>query len=157
MKIAPILLLLTFICIVFACTKSGNNNNKIVTVRVPDSTVIMYATLDSTLWQADSVSGLLIPMGADSGHYNLSITAKKASNFTTVNLYIGNYTGIGTYNINPPYVTATYYKSGERHFALSGLINVSNDSTADLQGNFNFIADSANGLHASNGVFRFPL
>ncbi len=125
--------------------------------RVPDSTVIMYATIDSATWAADSVSGLLIPFGNDSGHYNLSITAKGGGNSSVMNLYITNYTGAGTYNINPPMVSATFYRSSVRHFALSGQVSITNDSLSDLQGVFNFIADSANGMNVSGGVFRFPL
>ncbi len=157
MKFTPaFIIIIGFLCFI-SCSKGNNNNNTIVTQRIPDSTVIMYATLDSAVWQADSVSGLLIPIGNDSGHYNLSITAKKAANSTVMNLYIGHYNGMGTYTINPPSVTATFYSGGKRHYALSGTIAISNDSTADMQGTYNFIADSASGLKVSNGVFRFPL
>jgi hypothetical protein len=126
---------------------------------IPDSTVLMYATIDTFLWSADSVNGLLIPFGNDSGHYNLSITAKKASggSISVIYLYITNYTGIGSYNINPPSVSATYYAGSARHYALSGQVSITNDSTADMQGTFSFVADSANGLNVSNGIFRFPL
>jgi hypothetical protein len=157
MRFAITFIVFISVVVIMSCSKGNNNNNTIVTQRIPDSTVIMYATLDSAVWQADSVSGLLIPIGNDSGHYNLSITAKKAANSTVMNLYIGNYSGMGTYTINPPAVAATFYSGAKRHYALSGTIVISNDSTADMQGTYNFIADSANGLKVSNGVFRFPL
>ncbi len=142
-----------------ACKKSGGPPPP-TPPRVPDSTVIMYATVDTALWSADSVSGLLIPVVNDSGHYNLSITATKAStgaNASVMYLYISNYTGAGSYNISPPAVSATFYSGAIRHYALSGQVSITNDSTSDLQGIFNFVTDSSNGLNVTNGVFRFPL
>lgn len=153
-----IIIFLLLIACFAACSKGGNNTAPIPP-RKPDSTVIMYANVDSLTWAADSVSGLLIPLGNDSGHYNLSITAKKygGGNNSVMMLYITNYTGMGTYSISPPVVSATFYSGSARHYALSGQINVTNDSTADLQGTFNFVADSSTGMNVSNGYFRFPL
>jgi len=154
-------IVITIILIVscFGACKKPNGPPLPAPPRVPDSVVIMTAMIDTSLWSADSVSGELIPYGNgnDSGRYDLSITAEGNGNLTVMNFYITNYFGAGIYNISPPFVSATFYKNSVRHFAISGQISITNDSTTDMQGVFNFIADSANGMNVTNGVFRFPL
>ena len=141
-----------------ACSKGGSVAPVVKHIPNPDSLDAMVATLGADSWAADTISGFLIPIGNDSGKYNLSITGKRVNNNSLISLYISNYTGKGVYYINPPTVSATYYYQGSvRHYAISGQLIISNDSTADMRGTFNFITDSTGGMNVTDGTFRLSL
>jgi len=84
---------------------------------------------------------------------NLLITGKevKVDSVSSISLTISNFTGPNTYNINPPYTTATYYLNNARHFATFGQIVIVSDTSYALIGNFYFIADST---FVSSGNFN---
>src|SRR4051812_45095591 len=113
------ILLITIATVLGACskkkstapTRSVQQNNDL------DSLVGMSATIDEEEWHADSAFGYRIPYGGnDSGRIDLLITASSTTNDTTrtIAFTITNYTGINTYRINPPLVSATYYRGNER-------------------------------------------
>jgi len=126
----------------------------------PDSIDAMAITINNANWTTDSLTGVLIPLGNDSGHYNLAVTAYKqdtSSGNSELSLYISDYKGNGIYAINPPGVSATYYKGVVRHYAIFGQIVISKDSTHDIEGQFYFTADSIAGMSATNGTFSLSL
>jgi hypothetical protein len=139
-----------------SCKKSGPGKPA-----APDTTVpfpiYINASINGVTWNADSSIGNLITYPNDSERYNLSFTATKIVNGvgTEMDLYITNYTGVGSYVINPPAVTATYYVNAVRHFATSGQIDIDTVRSIDtVIGDFNFVADS---ITVTNGAISMVL
>lgn len=102
---------------------------------------------------SDSVKSYRIANLRDSGKYSIQVVASRTIDATTrtIKLELGDYTGVGIYNINPPANAATYYINSSRQFGTEGLILVTADSPAFIQGEFYFISDTFN---ISNGSFR---
>jgi len=139
-----------------ACKKKVYTSVHSVQQTNPDSTVIMTATVNGQSWQTDSAFAYADQITNDSGAYNLTIVAtnKTGKIPTTVYLYITNYRGPNTYNIDAPYNTATYYIGSignNRNFASSGQITITSDIAYNLLGTFNFTADS---ITVANGSFN---
>lgn len=114
-----------------------------------DST-FMHATVNGTPWRADTVVGYSVTGSANNYETGISITATQKSTISQVVLYITNYGGVGTYNIDPPSVTATYYVGNKRYYASTGQIIITNTPQYFVQGTYNFVADSIN---ITNGNF----
>ncbi len=138
----------------FACKKvKGPGSTNAINTNT-DSTVFMTTTINGSKWTTDSTTGYTIQLsGNDSGFYDYNIIATNRQNSTSINLYITSFTGIGTYLINPPAVTATYYDAANmRHFASSGQIAITVDSGNAITGTFNFVADTINAVNGSFNV-----
>ena len=153
--IIPLILFISFA----ACKKSKGpaNGNSVQPNNNLDSLVSMSATINGHLWQTDSAFGSYVQhSNNDSGITNLMITAtrKKNDSISTIVFNITNFSGINTYTINPPIITATYYLGNMRHYATSGIIVVTNDSGSSLLGTFHFIADT---ISVTNGTFNVSL
>ncbi len=142
-----------------ACNKvSGPANGKSVQPNNNlDSLVSMSATINADIWHTDSAYGYKVQSsGNDSTVVNLMITAinKNYGNpGSTITFNIDHYTGIAKYNINPPFVKATYFIGNERHFATYGDINITSNSYFALIGTFYFQADS----FSINGEFNVAM
>src|SRR5205823_2075123 len=110
----------------------------------PDSLVSVSASISGEQWQADSAFAYRVTSsGNDSTVYNLLINATQYGNpAKTISFTIGSFSGTGTYSINPPNVTATYYSGSVRHFATSGQVVVTNTTYPSLIGTFSFTADT---------------
>jgi len=122
-----------------------------------DSLVSMSATINGVFWQTDSAFGsYVLHSNNDSGVVDLYITAtrKKKDSTSTIVFNLTNYTGNGTYAINPPLNTATYYEGNIRHYARSGEVVVTSDSGIAIVGSFSFIADT---IRVDNGAFNVAL
>ena len=131
-----------------ACKKKNNVDLGGGHVNVPDSSFIS-ATINNEQWETDSATVFSVST-KDSGIYNLMINAVKTTDANTaMNLYITNYTGPATYNISPPFVSATYIKGNQRYYAGSGQIDITEDSTY-IAGTYSFTADS---ITVTNGSF----
>jgi len=118
-----------------------------------DTLVGMTATIDSSNWSTDSAHGYKIHSYTDSGMVDLMITASRTANgvSSTIQLYISKYAGVGTYTIDPPSNTATYYNGSIRHFASTGQVAVTSDDQYGVVGTFQFVADS---ITVTNGKFN---
>lgn len=92
----------------------------------------------------------------DSGKYDVSIQALKTLGGVaySINFYITNFTGVNTYPIAPPAVSAACYINGVRHYAQSGQIVIATDSNNVITGTFSFTADS---ITATKGAFNLQL
>ncbi len=155
MKRYIILLVLAIACVAGSCkkkkgltpTRSVQQNNNL------DTLVGMSAKIDGESWQADSVFGYRVNYGADTGRMDLYVTATNTRNDTnrTISFTITNYTGVNTYRIDPPIVSATYYIGNERHYATGGSIVVTSDDQYGVIGTFNFTADT---IIVTDGVFN---
>jgi hypothetical protein len=149
-----------FICILFlmvlGCSKAKGpanaksaqqNNNR-------DSTVTMYATINGEQWKTDSAFGYNVQFsGNDTGIIDLLITATlhEPTLNSTIRFTISNFSGPNIYPVNPPYVTASYYRGSTRYFATSGQIIITTAvNPYALTGNFDFVADS---ITVTDGYF----
>ncbi len=121
-----------------------------------DSTYLSMSVGSNFHFTTDSATISIISFPNDSGRANATISASQtiAGIGYSISLYITNFTGINSYVIAPPQVSATYYANGVRHFAQSGQIIIATDSNNVLIGSFNFMADS---LTVTNGVFNVQL
>jgi len=142
-------IIILFISVLFLLPTTGCKKTKksapIVTDTIDPYPRFFTAQINGVPWVADSCIGNIIEYPNDSGKYNLTFTATKIVNGvgTEMDMFVTNFTGVGSYNINPPAVTATYYVNTVRHYATSGSINITLDDSSDtLNGNFNFVADS---------------
>lgn len=119
-----------------------------------DSTVTMYATINGQEWKTDSAFGYNVKYsGNDSGIVDLLITATKHETAfnSTIKFTISDYSGPGLYPVNPPYITATYYRGSTRFYATSGQINITTAiNPYALVGTFDFVADT---ISVTNGYF----
>ena len=116
------------------------NNNR-------DSMVALSAMVNGQKYKTDSAFAYLIKSsGNDSLASGLMINAVEKDSAThasrTININITRFTGPATYQINPPYNTATYYVGTMRNFATSGQIIITSDTAYSLTGTFNFIANA---------------
>lgn len=151
MGIKKYVLLAVVAMVWFASCKKSHINPGGKSVTVPDSSYLSI-TVNGTGWQTDSATVFNLNT-ADSGKYNLLITAEKnTAPRATLTMYITNYTGAATYSINPPFVSATYVVGNTRYYAGSGQIDITRDSSI-MQGTFSFTADS---LTVTNGTFYMP-
>ncbi len=144
---------------VCACKKASGpaNGNSVQPNNNLDSLVSMSAVVNHQYWQTDSAFGYLVKTSSnDSGATSLLINAIQGSGSTaqTINLYITNYTGLGTYPINAPYTTATYYMGTTRHFATSGQVTIQSNINYSLIGTFSFVADT---ITVDSGVFNVAM
>ena len=141
-----------------ACKKSSSSvTGKSVQQKDPDSTVSISATINGASWQTDSAFGYKIKnSGNDSSISNLYINATRTNNggATTISFNVTQFTGPGTYTVNPPRVTAAYYIGTQRHFATSGSIVVLSDTAYALRGTFSFRADT---IKVDGGTFDVAL
>lgn len=148
--ILPLLLFLA--CLSCKKGRKTTNTNSIQQNNSLDTNVFLSATVNGALWQTDSVFGYYIKnAGNDSTQRNLYITATYKSSLTSIVLSINNYRGIGSYEINPPYVTATYYDNNKRYYGLTGSIDITTDGNYEMTGKFNFFSGSTT---ISDGLFN---
>lgn len=153
-----------FLLFILALTVTGVSCKKTGSHPVTHDTttpfpIFINASVNGTTWDADSGSsvGFLLTYPNDSGRYDLTFRATKVVNGvgTEIDLYITNYTGVGSYPINPPAVTAVYYVNTVRHFATSGQIDITSVASIDtVKGDFNFVADS---ITVTNGNISMVL
>ncbi len=118
---------------------SVQQNNKL------DTLVHMGAKINGVSWLTDSVySNFITRPSDDSGVHDLEVTSvnRNGGDVSSINFHISNYTGVGTYIVNPPLVSVTYYNAQGRHFATSGQITVASDTLYAIIGTFNFTADT---------------
>ena len=137
--------LILFIAVAACKKNSGPADGKSIQLNNNlDSTVAMSATINGNSWQTDSAFGYKVATsGNDSGQFNLMVTATQhTGTISTITFNITNFSGKGTYAINPPLNTASYYVGNRRHYATSGTVNVTDTSHFSLIANFNFVADS---------------
>lgn len=116
--------------------------------------VSIAALINGENWQTDSAYCYKVGYsGNDTGKVNLLITASKrvSGNTSTIEFKLTNYYGPGSYAINPPLNTATYYIGNQRHFATSGEMIINTDTAYALIGIFYFTADSIN---VEQGIFN---
>lgn len=158
MKNWSTVLLLSAIIAVSACKKaSGPPNVKSAQVNnTLDSSVYMSAMINGFLWVTDSAFGYQVKSSAnDSGASSLMVTATriKGDSISTITFQISQYTGDGTYAIDPPYTSLSYYVGNTRYFATNGeivinpnkinsLVATGNGGDLSLSGTFSFVADS---------------
>lgn len=119
--------------------------------------VSVSAVIDSQNWHTDSAYAYLIkPSGNDSLITGLMINCVKTTgnNAQSINFYLSNFSGPGTYLINPPYNTATYYIGTARNYATLGQIVITSDTAYSLIGTFNFIAGTDT---INDGVFNVAM
>jgi hypothetical protein len=120
-----------------------------------DTLVSMYALINKQAWRTDSAFGYLVHTSTnDSGKQNLTITATQTDNAgvaSTIVLNITNYSGPGTFEVNPPLYSASFYWNNMRHQAKSGQIVITESSPYGMIGTFYFAADTFNIL---NGTFN---
>ena len=141
----------------FSCSKTNGpaNANSVQPNNKLDTLVAMNASINNHKFATDSAFGYNIkPLVTDSSFVmNLLITGSqtKADSISSISLSISNFTGPNTYNINPPYVTASWYLNNQRHYAGFGQIVILSDSNYALIGTFSFIADS---VLVNNGSFN---
>ena len=153
----------TALFILFAlsdCTKAAGpaNGKSVQQNNHLDSTVTISADINGATWHTDSVFGYNITSsGNDTNKVNLEIIATNKATTTSMIFYLTNFNGAGTYVVNPPYNSITYYTGAIRHIATSGqidmhvnMITVGKDTAYSLTGTFNFVADTFN---VTNGVF----
>ena len=109
------------------------------------------AVVNGIPWQTDSAFAYrVVSSGNDTSKSNLFISAIQKSNSATISFSITNYAGPATYNISPPYNTATYYAHTSRHYASTGQLVITSDTGATITGTFHFMTDSFN---VTNGDF----
>ncbi len=142
-------IIIALCCVVqFACKKRSGpaNGNSVQPDNGLDSLVSMSASISGRSFSTDSVYGYLVKHIGDTARINLLITGSQHRNDTasTISFTITDYAGIGTYPINPPYISATYYVGNIRHYATSGQIVVTSDTQYGVIGTFSFVADSTN-------------
>lgn len=143
-------------CIVqVACKKKASpaNGNSVQPDNGKDTLVNMTTKINGADWQTDTAYGYKIKYNGDSIKTDLLVTATQTrrSPVSTITFILTNYTGPGLYQVNPPWVSATYYEGNNRHFAASGQISVESETEYGIIGTFNFIADSTN---VTDGVFN---
>ena len=129
-----------------SCKKKANTGTG-YSVKPPkglDTLVAMTSKVNTGSWTGDSVSAVKSISRVDSTKVDLIVTgtAGKNSSASTITFTITNYTGPNTYNIDPPYTSATYYQGTVRHYASSGQVIVSSDDPYGVIGTFSFTADS---------------
>jgi hypothetical protein len=155
-RLFAILLVSVSVCV--ACKKSSSPvTGNSVKQKDPDSTVFISATINGGNWQTDSAFGYKVKYsGNDSSTSNLLINATRTNNggSTTISFNVTRFNGPGTYPVNPPLVTATYYVGTQRHFATTGNIVVMSDTAYALRGTFSFRADT---ITVDNGKFDVAL
>ena len=154
MKMKYVVTLLSlFVVFGTACKKKSNGAPPVVTPPAM-KTDSLSAVINSVSWITYSATSNLIPSTADSGAYNLQIsgTTQLGSATSTMTIYVTNYKGPASFGLTPPAVSITYYVGSARHYATSGNLNITADSTSFI-GNFYFTADSIN---AVSGVFAIP-
>lgn len=111
--------------------------------------ITMSALINARQWKTDSSYSYRVRNSAnDTLSYNLMIVATRIANneISTINLCINDFKGKGSYPINPPVNTATYYNGNMRHYALSGNITITADTGRLFSGTFSFGADTVNVL-----------
>lgn len=116
--------------------------------------ITMSAIINARPWKTDSSYSYKVQNSAnDTLSYNLMIVATRVENneVSTINLTINDFKGKGSYTINPPINTATYYNGNIRHYALSGNITITADTSRLLSGTFTFVADTVTVL---DGQFK---
>ena len=150
---------LLLLMVIAACKKvSGPANGHSVTPNNNlDSLVSISAVINGQKWKTDSVFANFIKYsGNDSLATSLSINAslRNSTDVQSFYFYITNFNGPGTYPINPPYNTATYYVGTTRNFATSGQIVIVSDVAYSLIGTFNFIANTDT---VTGGMFNAAL
>ncbi len=145
------------VCVACKKTKGPKQANSVQPNNNIDSNVSMSAMINGRYWQTDSAFGsYVIHSNNDSGVVDLYIVAtrKKTDSTSTIVFNLTNYTGNGTYTINPPLNTATYYEGNTRHYARSGEVVVTIDSGIAIIGYFSFLADT---IKVDNGAFNVAL
>jgi len=153
------LIIVVFLCFAIASckkapgpadAKSVQPNNNL------DSTVSMSASINGFKWQTDTAVGYIVKYsGNDSLMEGINIISYPGNNNNnTMNFSLTEYTGPGTYIINPPINEVIYYIGTVRHLALSGQIVVISDTAYALKGTFNFVADT---FAVANGVFNVAM
>lgn len=121
--------------------------------------ITMSAVINAEPWKTDSsYSYKILNSGNDSNSYNVLIQAIRVANgeVSTIKLNITDFKGKGTYPVNPPVTTATYYNGNNRHYALTGNINITADTGRLLSGTFNFTADNGT-ITVLDGQFKVAL
>lgn len=139
----------------WGCKKqTGGTTKASVTSNVAYDTLLnMKFNVNGLDCSSDSVKSYRIANLRDSGKYSIQITASRTIDSTTrtIKLELDDYIGVGMYNINPPTNAATYYINSSRKFGTEGLVLVTVDSPAFIQGEFYFVSDT---FHITNGTFR---
>ncbi|GAA4461134.1 hypothetical protein GCM10023093_05260 [Nemorincola caseinilytica] len=115
----------------------------------PDSSLLsqlnMSALVNTVEWKTDSAySYKVVNSGGDTSIFNLMViaTQEKDNQRSTINISITDFKGKGTYKIDPPINTATYYSGNIRHYASTGNFVVVTDTGSLYKGTFNFVADT---------------
>jgi hypothetical protein len=138
-----------------ACKKKAKSNfgYSVKPVKGLDTLISAGAKINGQAWQTDSVIAYISKSPGDSTKINLMVTAtlKQNSSASTISFNVNNYTGINTYTVDPPYVSATYYLGNYRHYSGTGQVVISSDDSFGITGTFNFIADSTT---VSEGKFN---
>lgn len=152
MKRYLIFILLIGACGYTACKKSDTAAPVVVP---PVDTIVIYmsASINGSTWNSSSSYGTtIVASGGGSSQSNLTIIGKTKVNSvgSEISLLLSNYTGVGTYTIAPPFITATYYTGNQRHYATSGQVTITKDSSTYLMGTFDFTSDTT---HVANGQF----
>ncbi|MEI8280184.1 MAG: hypothetical protein WCG87_10500 [Bacteroidota bacterium] len=152
MKPYLVYILLIAACGYTACKKSDTTAPVVVP---PVDTIVIYmsANINSTAWNSSSAYGNTITVSANgNSQSNMTIVGKTKVNGigSEFSILLTNYTGVGTYTIAPPQITATFYNGNQRHYATTGQVNITKDSATYMMGNFSFIADTT---HVTNGAF----
>jgi hypothetical protein len=135
-----------FMYVVFsACSKvSGPANGKSIQPNNHlDSTVADSASINGAKWKTDSAYGYSVKYsGNDSAKSDLMIIANQVNTSSSMTMYITNYSGVGTYPINPPLVSITYITGNKRYFGTTGNITIASNAYPSLIGSFTFTADT---------------
>ena len=138
-----------------ACKKKAGpaNGNSVQPSTGKDTLVGMAAKINGATWHTDSAFGYKIKYNGDSQKVNLMVTAiqKTTTPGTTITFTLSNYTGAGTYLVDPPWTSAAYYENNNRHFAATGQVVISSETEYGIIGTFNFTADS---VVVAEGVFN---
>jgi hypothetical protein len=149
--VAIILLCIAGVAAGTGCKKSSSNA---VVVVPPQDTIPIYmkSSINGATWSSDSaVAYDIFPSGAGTQMgIVISATLKTGNTASRMMLQIGNYTGVGIYDITPPENTAAFYLNNIRHFATTGNIIITKDSSTYLMGSYNFNADT---LQITSGSF----
>jgi|GEM_PF-2020218 len=144
-------LFITIICAVsFAACKKNNPAG---------TTVLISAEVNALPWVSSYASASLSKLPG------MHVTINADSSNTHLQLYIGNYTGPGTYKLTDTNNSAYYisYSRGQgeiKHLATSGTIVIdsnnasSTGSRTGIAGTFQFVADS---FTVKNGIFDVAL
>jgi len=145
--------LMFFLFVGASCKKKSSGASPVV----PPPAVKMdslSAVINSIPWLTYTATSNLIPSSIDSGANNLQISGSTTIGNVVSNMviFVNNYTGPANLAVNPPAVSITYYVGSVRHYATSGSLTITSDSSS-FTGNFTFTADSVN---AVSGVFAIP-